>query len=216
MKTPIKILFIGLGLVITTLACKKEELDFDKFSKMVKIQRSIAMPLTHGEIHLKELIGNSTDSILTIEGDSSFTDSLGLSLTDLKSLHLDTFNLYYVSRNYLPVGINLRLITYDSSTHSALDTINFADTGFFLQPAPLDNNGNVIESEVVPVEGAIKVSSRAADNLLHHASHLILNAELYSDTTRIIPFTDQNYIWLDLGIYAKGYITTNLNNILGK
>ncbi len=211
MKSPTKLLILlGAVIFLMTQGCTRDELNMDKFSRMVKVERDIALPLAHGEMFLKDIIGaNTTDSIATINGDTVFYDTLNLSL-EMDKLEVDFCELHYVSKNYLPLGFNLRLISYDSITNSILDTILFSNTGLFMEAAPLDSDGNVIESQVQSKEDVISINSSTADNLLHRATHLIFQAELFSNTKRIIPLTEKNYIWLDLGIAAHGSYTSEI------
>jgi hypothetical protein len=73
------------------------------------------MPGGYGNLFLKELMGEDADSIITIEGDTIFQDTIQLDLGDFsEGLIIEFLNIPYHCENYLPVGGNLMLITYDS------------------------------------------------------------------------------------------------------
>jgi hypothetical protein len=50
--------------------CQRDELDYDKFSDRFAIERSIAIPLTYGELTIQEIVDKSEDSLLVIDGDT--------------------------------------------------------------------------------------------------------------------------------------------------
>lgn len=193
-----------LFLLVVVSSCKKEDLDFSKFSDDRKFERTIAMPLIYGDLYLSDFI--TSDSILILEGDSSFTDTIGLDLSsgDLANFELEFFDLYHSAKNYLPVGLNLWFVSYDSASAQNIDTFRFSDEKLYLPPAMLDNNGNVIESSVDSITGIMTIDNNVAENLLNRATHLIFELRLLSDTTAIIPVDDINRIWIKYGFHAKG------------
>jgi hypothetical protein len=204
MKPIIKFLLATTVLFLLLICCKREELDIDKLSKNVEVQRVIVAPLVYGELSLGKLMGESTDTIITIKGDTLFQDTISLNLPDqTQDFTVEYLSLPYHARNYLPVGANLMLITYDSVSNSVLDTIKFAQSGLFLTPAPLDADGYVIENEVIEKNDSILITKTTAENLLRLATHIIVDARLLCDTTRILPVNESQRIWLKIGINGK-------------
>jgi hypothetical protein len=203
MNPIVKFILAATAMVCVVYACKRDELDIDKLSKTVEVERSIAVPLVYGDLKLSNLLGDGADSIITIEADTIFQDTVALNLPEqTQNFTIQYLHLPYRAKNYLPVGANIMLITYDSITKTVLDTIKFAQSGLFLNPAVLDNAGNPIE----PVEekfDSIVVDTNAAENLFRVATHLIIDARLVCDTTRIIPVNDKQRIWLKIGLDAK-------------
>lgn len=202
---PIRLTLLALTtIIICFYSCKREELDIDKLSKTVEVERSFAMPLVYGELLLSDLMGESTDTIITIEGDTLFQDTIDLTLPEeTKDFTVEYLNLPYHAKNYLPLGANIMLISFDSVTNTVLDTIKFAQTGLFLTPAQLDEDGYVIEDLVFEKIDSISVNKTTAENLFKVATHLIIDARLLSDTTRILPINESQRIWLKIGLSAK-------------
>jgi hypothetical protein len=208
MKSLIKHLAPGFILLFLVVSCMRDELDIDKAARTIEVQRDIAVPLIHGDIQFSDLLGDGADSIITIEGDTVFQDTVSLDLPDdLKNFTINFVNLPYHSKCFLPIGGNLALILYDSVSRQTLDTIKFAQSGLFLTPAPIDGNGNVIENQVDEKNDVIAVNRVAAENLFKYATHLILDARLLADSTMIIPVNESLRISLQIGIEAQGSFT---------
>ena len=206
-------IILALSLIIMVFsACKRDELDMDKFSDKITIERTLAMPLVYGTIYLRNFI-NDVDSVLIIETDTSFTDTVGINFSDstgnIKDFELEYFRLHHNTKNYLPVAFDLWFVSYDSISQTNLDTIRFVENGYFLQAAPIDNSGNPIESEVDSTIGVLEIDNRIAENILNVATHVIIEARLISDTTIIIPINPTKRISLKYGFEAKGRYTSN-------
>jgi hypothetical protein len=204
MKLLIKLLFSLMLFATIVTGCMRDDLDMDKFSERFKIEREIALPLAYGSIYLKDFM-EDTDSILVIEADSSFSDTIEFSAGDeTDNFELEYFYLYHKTANYLPVAADLTLVTYDSITQRNLDTIKFIENNVFLQAAPIDKNGNAIISEVDTIKDKLVIDKQEAENILNVATHIIFEARLISDTTVIIPINENKRIWLKYGFEAKG------------
>ena len=210
MKSMLKYLVPVIVVLIITYSCKRDELDLDKIAKSVEFEYEIVTPAVYGDLLMQDFMGKNSDSIITIKGDTTFYDTAKLDLPDMQDFVVEYLNLPYTSRNYLPVGTDLMLICYDSITRQNLDTIKFSQEGIFLNAAPLDNDGNVIEDQVATKEDVISVDNSTAENLLKVATHIIINARLLSDTTRIIPINEKNRIYLKVGVEGKGTYRTSL------
>ncbi len=69
MKTASLLLLTGI-LFASISSCKRDDLDFDKLSDQLAIERQIAMPLVFGEFTILEMSENNEDSIIVIDGDT--------------------------------------------------------------------------------------------------------------------------------------------------
>ncbi|MBN2485498.1 MAG: hypothetical protein JXB34_05965 [Bacteroidales bacterium] len=199
-------------LSILLFACKREELDIDKIAKSVELQRDIALPLIIGDILLTDLMGDDADSIITIESQTSFQDTIPLDLPDVvNDLSVKFLKLPYKIMNYMPVGANIMLLSYDSVSNRIIDTIKFAQSGIFLEAAEMDENGNVIEESVLPKIDSISVNTATAENIFKVATHLILDAKIIIKETDIIPVNDKQRIWIKLGLEAQAAYKTYID-----
>lgn len=210
MKFLTKIILALVIIVLVFSACKRDELDMDKFSDRLMIERTLAMPLVYGTVYLRNFVGG-TDSILIIETDTAFTDTIGFDFGDednIQSFEVEYFRLHHKTKNYLPVAFDLWLVSYDSITQTNLDTIKFKENGYFLEAAPIDGSGNPIESEIDSTVGVLEIDNNTAENILNVATHMIIEARLISDTTAIIPINKNKRIWLKYGFEAKGRYTS--------
>lgn len=211
MKLLIKFLFSLAVLVIVVISCKRDDLDMDKFSDRFRVEREIGFPLAYGSVYLKDFM-EETDSILIIETDSSFTDTIEFSVGDeTDEFELEYFSLYHKTANYLPVAADLMLVSFDSVTQRNLDTIRFVENNVFLQAAPIDGEGNAIISQVDTLKDKLMIDKQEAENILNVATHIIIEARLISDTTVIIPINDNKRIWLKYGFEAKGSYTSEFD-----
>lgn len=208
-------IILALALIILVFsACKRDELDMDKFSDRFMIERTLAIPLVYGTVYLSNFTGDA-DSVLIIKTDTSFTDTVGLNIADsnnIKDFELEYFRLHHNTKNYLPVAFDLWFVSYDSITQTNLDTIRFVEDGYFLDAAPIDSSGNPIESEVDSTTGVLEIDNRTAENILNVATHMIIEARLISDTTTIIPINPTKRIWLKYGFEAKGRYISKFEN----
>ena len=57
-------------LILLVLSCKKDELDFNKFSDRIAIGRQLAAPLAFGNLNIIEMAENNGDSLIVIDGDT--------------------------------------------------------------------------------------------------------------------------------------------------
>ncbi len=212
MKLSIKLIVVPAIIGFIIWSCKRDDLDMDLFSDTYKIERTISMPLAYGNLYLKDFIGK-TDSVLIIETDSIFTDTFGFDLgDDASDFELEYFNLYHKTLNYLPVSVDLKLVTFDSVSNRNLDTIKFIENDIFLKPAPIDSEGNPIADQVDTIKGTLVIDQQQAENIFNVATHIIFEARLISDTTVIIPVNDYKRIWLKYGFEAKGSYTSKSGN----
>ncbi|MBN1115665.1 MAG: hypothetical protein JXA77_00550 [Bacteroidales bacterium] len=205
--------FVVLAILTTTvfIGCSRNELNIDNLSKEVKISREIAAPLAYGDVYLLDLL--NSDVIITIEGDTTLTDTFEFSISDdqTEGFELEYFTLYHETSNYLPVGIDISIITYDSISGTTLDKIRFVDEGqVFLPAASLDADTNIIEDLVVPTIDSLEITSSVAENLLNVATHVILEINFLSESTNVIEIKESHRISFDFGFKAKGSLTKDL------
>lgn len=63
--------FVLTGILLACISsCKRDDLDFDKLSEQIAMERQIAMPLVFGEFTVLEMSENSEDSLIVIDGDT--------------------------------------------------------------------------------------------------------------------------------------------------
>jgi hypothetical protein len=93
-------------------------------------------------------------------------------------IDIEYANLTYWFKNYFPLGFDAQLILFDSIANVKLDTIylNSDSTTQFLEPANVDENGNVLTDEVAKHSGSIELTQSEAENLLNETTHIIVQA----------------------------------------
>ncbi len=204
---------IALAVIVTVFgSCMRDDLDMEYFSDRFKLERTIALPLVHGNIFLKDLM-DEIDSVLIIEADSVFTDTIEFDIGDkANEFELEYFKLYHNTANFLPVAADFIFVPYDSVTQRKLDTIKFIENDVYLQAAPIDAQGNAIIDQVDTIRGILNIDKQEAEDILNLATHFIFKARLISDTTTIIPIDDYKRIWLQYSFEAKGSYTSEFNN----
>ena len=66
-----KIALLALGgLILFSSSCKRDELDFSKQSDRIELERQLAAPLVYGEMNINDMLEESDDSLLVIDGDT--------------------------------------------------------------------------------------------------------------------------------------------------
>lgn len=100
-------------------------------------------------------------------------------------IEVEYANLEYWFENYFPLGFDADLILYDSISKINLDTIklNTDPANMFLDPAPVDAQGNVVESQVTKHVGVMALDKSTAESLLNEATHFIVEAHLITTNT---------------------------------
>ncbi|MBN1951236.1 MAG: hypothetical protein JW801_08525 [Bacteroidales bacterium] len=222
MKT--KILLILMLPVLALFSCIKETIQLNDVSREIEAERSFAMPLlktalTFGDFSDQEydgleIINTDTVKLYFIEdiGYEDTVDFAGIPF-DFKDIIIEYAYLHHSSYNMLPVGLRLSLIMYNDSLGENIDTVAFGDaTGEFLRPAPNDDNGLAIESQVETIEGSLSFDQGTIDNLFGNTTHLIISGEV-PQTDTLIKILDYYTISLNLGISAKIRFTANLDSI---
>ena len=196
-------------------ACKKDELDLDKFSKTIEIEREQALPLVQGSFSFEDIAGHGYDSLETnISGfdtiflylldNIDFSDTLTLS--DFGSnLDVEFIKLYHSFTNGFPIGLDIHVYLYDSVQGAIIDSIplNKKPDTVFLEPSTPGSDGIVDQNSVMPQIDETDLSSDLAYKLFHQANQIILNAKIPTsgDYIKVI---NNNALKFKFGIDAKG------------
>jgi hypothetical protein len=216
-------LVLGTCLIALLISCKRDDLDFDKLSHQIGIEREISMPLVYGDITANYFADNLDSTIVIAIDDSvlfmfdtdsviTYSDTLKISDneedTDTTSFKIEYAILHYQFVNYFSIGIDLELILFDSIAGVNIDTIKLnPDGGLLINSAPVDENGNVIESQVVPQIGTVEINASTANKLLNETSHIIFSIKLISVNSVLVSFIrlpDDTKLSFKFGIEAKG------------
>ncbi len=216
-----KLLLLAL-LFSSLVACIKEEIDFDNLSGEIELERDIAMPLMHGSLQFEDFSDRDYDSLLIIDNDTiklylveniGFTDTLPM--TDLGTdIVFEFMNLHYEFINQLPVGLDIQFYLFDSIQSQNIDTIFLSDIPgkLFLDPAPVDNNGIVIDDQVVTTTGFVSFDEEKLDRFFNETTHLIFDA-IVPSTGGYVKILDYYSLDFRLGIEARGTWVTDLDSI---
>lgn len=95
--------------------------------------------------------------------------------------NIEYINLHHWFTNRFPFGFGINVILYDSINDTKFaDTLVIGnnDTGFLLEPAPTDQNGDLIESQIEEMKGVISIMGNMAEFLIEDATHMIIQAKL--------------------------------------
>jgi hypothetical protein len=209
-----------LGILTLVVSCVKDEFSFDDLSKDVKLDRELAIPLVKGEFVFEDITDESWDSLYF---DTLRVDTIKLYLIDgieqtdtmplgeqLENMSFEYLNLHHTFTNMFPVGVDVQLYLRDSIANQNIDTIYLSENPneFLLPPAPVDEDGLVIESEVQPRTGVAALDSETLFNLTERTTHLIFFVYV-PPTTGFVKILDHYLLALKIGVEAKGeYITT--------
>lgn len=141
--------------------------------------------LTHTNYALWESslnLGLEIEIPLEFSADLSYTDTIpfeGIG-EDNSMIEVEKADLVYWFLNYFPLGFDAVLVLHDSISGQDLGTINLSSdpTKMFLEPAPVDSQGNVINDQVTRHDGRISLDKSTAELLLNETTHLIVQANL--------------------------------------
>jgi hypothetical protein len=119
---------------------------------------------------------------------------------------IDYINLHYWFENQFPVGFTADLVLYDSINDITMDTISLSQDGedFFLEPAPIDEEGISIVSQVVERSGVVEISETAAEHLLTDATHMIVNARIITTNLASAKILIDNTLKYKFGLEVAG------------
>lgn len=212
---PAVLIFLGMS------ACVKEEINLDDLSTEVGITRDIAMPLLKSSIAFEDVAGTAFDSLL-IDGEDTVKLFLIQDITYIDTLPLgdlgeeytfEYLNLHHGFTNMFPVGLDVEFYLYDSLISSNIDTIFLSNTPGepLLIPAPVDEDGFVIEEDVTRESGIAAPDDDTIDRLMNDATHLVFSIRVPS-TNDFVKILDHYSLSVRLGIEARGYYETDLNS----
>ena len=74
----------------------------------------------------------------------------------------------------------------------------------FLEPAPVDANGNVVRSQVREYTDQISIDTDLAEAILKDATHIIFSAELITTDVSSVRIGVDSELNFQFGIEAKG------------
>ena len=197
MKNIIRITLTGIMLILIVLGCKRDELDLDKISKKFVVERDVAMPLIRGSFNFGEMIEESEDSILVINGDTVKmviqADSLfNLNVRDYIDIPPQNPLTYVISP---PADIFLPpLLTGDTSLASLISDTIFVFN--LLNSMRLDS--------VMASTGDINVS---ADNSFNHDIKLVISSSSITDE-----FNNRIIDTLNVPAGSSNSMTINIDN----
>lgn len=125
-------------------------------------------------------LGLEVEVPLELRADATYLDTFDISdmIGDDVEIEIEYANLTYWFKNYFPLGFDAQLILFDSIATVRLDTIylNSDSTSQFLEPASVDENGDVLTDEVEKHSGSIELTQSEAENLLNETTHIIVQA----------------------------------------
>lgn len=207
-----------LVIIIITVSCVKDEFNFSEVSKDVKLKREIAIPLVKGEFLFEDLTEQPWDSLIFVGEDTiKLYLIVGIEQTDtiplgdqLENMSFDYLNLHHTFTNMFPVGVDVQLYLRDSIANQNIDTIYLSENPdeFLLPPAPVDEDGLVIENEVQPLTSVAALDAETLFNLTDRTTHLIFFMYV-PPTTGFVKILDHYFLDMKIGVEAKGeYITT--------
>jgi hypothetical protein len=125
------------------------------------------------------LIGLDVEIPLEFRANLQFRDTLKFDLNSDTTEEIDYIEyarLFYIFRNEFPINIDASLILYDSITDTNIDTLSLNENGdtYFLNAAPVDDQGETILEEVREFEGEIDIEEDMAYKLFNDANKLII------------------------------------------
>jgi hypothetical protein len=134
-------------------------------------------------------------------------------LSNNNKLTIEYAKLYYWFTNEFPIGLDVKVLMYDSIHSSLIDSIIFTTPGhIFLEPAPVDENGVVIRDHLEEKSGVITINHNQASNLMHNSTHLIIATEIQADNLNVVKIMDNSYLYFQLSIDAMCIYTDTLGN----
>jgi hypothetical protein len=215
-------LLLLVVLLVCAFACIEDTIQLDNISNDIAIERQQALPLIRASFRFEDIAGHGYDSLIVQSGDTIFLyliQDIGfhdtLKLGDMgKDIDFEYLNLYYKITSMFAVGLDLQFYLYDSVLSQNIDTIFFSrdPDHSFLEPAPVNANGLVIEDQVVPTKSFISLDQDLLYNLFHGATHLVVDATVPS-TGGYVKILNYYRLDMRLGLGLKGRYITSLDSI---
>jgi hypothetical protein len=213
--------FLPLAIfIVCSVACIEDTIQLDNISNEIAYQRQQAIPLIRASFRFDDIAGHGYDSLIIQSGDTIFLyliQDIGfhdtLRIGDLgKDINFDYINLYYQVTNMFAIGLDLNLYLYDSVLAGNIDTIRFSQEPgqLFLEPAPVNANGLVIEDQVVPTKSYISLDHDLLYNLFHGATNLVIDATVPS-TGGYVKVLNYYRLDMNIGLGFKGTYVDTLN-----
>jgi hypothetical protein len=125
------------------------------------------------------LIGLDIEIPLEFRANLQFRDTLKFDLNTDTTEEIDYIEyakLFYVFRNEFPINIDASVVLYDSITDTNIDTLmlNENEDSYFLNAAPVNDQGETIITEVREFEGIVDIDEDLAYKLFNNANKLII------------------------------------------
>jgi hypothetical protein len=201
--------------ILLVSACQKGEMDFNKKSNYYDVDREISLPLVYGKISFDDLLNVVPDTFEIIDYidtlniyynlEYDHVDTLKMSKLS-KNISVDFAKLFYWFTNEFPVGLDTKIYMLDTIHQVIIDSILFTNVPgqIFLQPAPVDVNGIVIQDSVKQESGYIDIDSSQADNLIQRANRLILFSRVYANSFSIVKVPQTSFLQFKFSIDIQG------------
>lgn len=214
--------------------CKQDEINLDEFSNRIRVDRQIAIPLIYGQLKVDDILSRFETSPLLIDGDTvevvfgvdsiNFVEDQELVFTDTinirdsanfenTTVEIETAKIHVKFKNYFPIGVNIEILLYDAISETVLDTINLnPEDGYYIKPSPVNSNGDVLVDEVKEYKDAITIKEQTLENLMHVATHFILNFEMEivdSESVNSVKIPSTSTLDFHFGLEAEGAYVKN-------
>jgi hypothetical protein len=207
-------------LLLAAAACIEDTIEVKDLSKEIAYERQLSIPIIKAGLTFEDIAG-SYDSLIIGTGDTIFlylNDDIGfhdtMPMQEVKAVEMEFLNVHYKIVNMFPVGLDMKIILYDSLTNQNIDTIWFSENHgeLFIQPAPSDADGMAIIDDIDTSNSYIGLDETIFDNLFHNTTHLIIDAVIPS-TGGFIKVLKTHELHLDLGLEARGRFITSIDSI---
>jgi hypothetical protein len=128
-------------------------------------------------------------------------------------MSFDYLNLHHTFTNMFPVGVDVQIYLHDSIARQNIDTIYLvSEPGeYLLPPAPVDEDGLVIEEQVQTITSVVALDAATLANLTDRTSHIVLFIHV-PPTDGFVKILDHYLLSLKIGIEAKGEYITDLDS----
>ncbi len=215
-------LLLILIVIFCFSACLKEEIDLDNLSSEMAVEHEFAMPLIYSSLRIEDFTDEGYDSLLIISGDTiklyiiedlDYSDTI--SLGDIgEDFDFDYIRLFHSFTNSLPIGLDMQFYLYDSVDKQNLDTIFLTEHPgeIFIEAAERNEDGLVIEENVVEQNGVVSLDAEQLDRIQYDASHIILDAVVPS-TGEWVKILDHYSLDFRISTEARGRYITDLDSI---
>jgi len=202
-----------LGTVLLNLISCTTEIDLSKgFSKDVKLQESLVLPVAKANFTLGDVLSNPSDSSeISFDNDTIFTDSimdLGHTISsDLERVELDSFVFVLVIKNGIPLKFKFDIIDFSDSLGNQL-TLNGFDKNYIVNAPAVNSSG--FASTFTETTIKINIGKNLVSEFKKSKKFKYRFAIEGKDANPTIRITKNNIIGIKAGIILKGSFTYTL------